>query len=518
MPNADTSILANTPILVGADQMTWKVAPEDMPTGTGLLEKVASGALSDTGAGDAIRAAVDTVLVISSTIDSEFFKDMDLPKAANPPRALARALGVKPAREIYTLVGGNTPQMVVNRLAQEIANGEVGLAVVAGSEILRNFWELRQSGADMSGWRIPDDPPEELWGDTKEGSSAIEVAHEMNRPTNAYAMIETAIRATRGETVADHQLSIGRLMSPFTRVAANNRHAWFPTERSAQEIATETDNNRMVGYPYTKYMNSIIRVDMSAAFVMTSVGKARKLGIAEDKWVYLHGCADGRDIWNLTERPALDRSPAMAGCWKRASLMAGIGVEDLDFIDLYSCFPSAVEIACKEIGLKEDDPRGLTVTGGLPYFGGPGNNYVTHAIVTMMDKLRGKPGTFGLCTGNGWYVTKHSYGIYSTSPVKGEWSREDPRVLQAEMDAGETVEVAEKPEGQGTIETCTAVYGRNGPMFGIVIGRLADGRRFVANTDTSEAAFAALRADDVVGRVGIVTPTGEGLKNMFVFE
>src|SRR5690606_18969108 len=106
----------------------------------------------------------------------------------------------------------------------------------------------------------------------------------------------------------------------------------------------------------------------------------------------------------------------------------------IDFFDLYSCFASAVQIGCAELGLSEDDPRGLTVTGGLPYFGGPGNNYVTHSISEMMRRLRANPGKFGMVTANGNYVTKHSFGIYSTEPVQGTWQRENPATLQAELD------------------------------------------------------------------------------------
>ena len=511
-------VLNTTPILVGGGQKTWKVPAGEMPTWVQMMETTARLALDDTGAADQAQAAIDTVAVVSSTIEESFFDNMDLSKPANPPRALARGLGAEGARDIYTLVGGNTPQMVVNRIAEEIARGKVRLAVISGAEFLHNFWELIQSGADMSAWKIDDDPPSELWGDSRPGSSPVEAAHEMGRPANTYALIEQAIREAKGESVADHQAAIGRLMSPFTRVAAKDPNAWFPVERCAQEIATETTKNRMVGFPYTKYMNSIMRVDMSASLVMTSVGKARELGIPEDRWVYLHGCADAKDIWNVTERPDLARSPAIRGCWEQASTMADIKTGDLAFIDLYSCFPSAVEIACNEIGLAEDDPRGLTVTGGLPYFGGPGNNYVTHAIATMMDRLRARPGAFGLCTANGWFITKHSMGIYSTKPFDGPWVREAPSLLQAEIDAGAKVEVAERPEGRGTIETCTVAHGRKGPMFGIVIGRLEDGRRFVANTDTEPATLEAMHADDAIGRTGSVKPTGEGLKNAFTFD
>src|SRR5437588_360756 len=151
---------------------------------------------------------------------------------------------------------------------------------------------------------------------------------------------------------------------------------------------------------------------------MTSVATARRLGIPETNWIYLHGCADGHDHWYVSERTDFHSSPAIRRGIRLALDMAGRGLDEMRFIDLYSCFPSAVEIACQEIGLAEDDPRGLTVTGGLPYFGGPGNNYVTHSICHMLRALRARPGAFGLITANGNYVTKHSFGIYSTLPTQ----------------------------------------------------------------------------------------------------
>jgi acetyl-CoA C-acetyltransferase len=509
--------LDSTPVLVGADQFTYRGEPVGAPTALQMIEGVARGALADTGAGEAVRAAVDTVAVVSSTVYDTYFTRLGVSRLANPPRALGRALGITPAREIFTAIGGNTPQMVVNRMAEEIARGEVGVAVISGAEFLGSFIKLLQMGADLTAWGGDDDPPTEIWGDDRDGASAQERRHSMQYPANTYPMIETAIRAARGRTVADHTQALGRLMAPLTRVAAENPHAWFPVARSAEEIATETSSNRMIATPYTKYMNAIIQVDMAAALVMTSVGKAKELGIPREKWVFLHGCAEGHDIWNVSEREALHRSPAINAIARRAFGMADWRVDDVDFIDLYSCFPSALEIACAEIGIAEDDPRGLTVTGGLPYFGGPGNNYVTHAIATMMEKLRAKPGAKGLVTANGWFITKHAMGLYSTEPVMGPWRREDPKILQAELDRAPTVVVAETPSGPGRVETGTVVYSREGVRFAILLGRLDNGERFIAHV-TDGAILEKMKAMDVVGLRGSVSPGGESEPNLFTPE
>ena len=291
-------------------------------------------------------------------------------------------------------------------------------------------------------------------------------------------------------------------------MAAQNPEAWFPVERSAEELVSVSDKNRMVGYPYPKLLNAIMEVDQSAGVIVASEAKARELGVPEEKWVYLHGCADAADLWHPIDRQNFHSSPAMRLTGKRALEMAGIGLDKIDFIDLYSCFPIAVEIGAEEMGLALDDPRGLTVTGGLPYAGGPGNNYVMHSIAAMAQKLRARPGSYGLVTANGWYLTKQSTGIYSTTPRDKPFERQDPAVLQREIDALPHPEVIETPQGAATIETYTVVHKREGPFMGIVVGRDANGRRFAANTPTDPQTLASLEATEQVGRTGAVTQAG----------
>ena len=194
-------------------------------------------------------------------------------------------------------------------------------------------------------------------------------------------------------------------------------------------------------------MNSNAFIDQAAAVILTSVAKARELGIPRERWVYLHGCADAHDHWYISDRHNFHSSPAMRVVAREALAMAGTGIDGIDKFDLYSCFPSAVQIACAEMGISQDDPRGLTVTGGLPYFGGPGNNYVTHSIAQMMDEVRAKPGSVGMVTANGNYVTKQSAGIYSTTPPSRPFAPKDPAIYQAPIDNDKGPAVAEVAEG-----------------------------------------------------------------------
>jgi acetyl-CoA C-acetyltransferase len=305
------------------------------------------------------------------------------------------------------------------------------------------------------------------------------------------------------------------LFARFARVANDNPLATRRRGYTAEQISTVSDENPIIGFPYTKLMTASAYVDQAAAIMVCSVAKADELGIAPDRRVYLHGCAEANDHWYLTERLKLDSSPAIRRVAAKTFDMASRNLADVAFLDIYSCFPSAVEIACQEIGIAEDDPRDLTVTGGLPYFGGPGNNYVTHAIAEMVQRLRRHPGKFGLVTANGNYVTKHAAGLYSTAPIRTPWVRDDPGILQRELDELPKAPFTETPQGEAHIETYTVIHSKNGPELGIVVARLnRDGARFVANTPTDPALLADLEKRDALGREGTVKSV-DG-RNLFV--
>ena len=503
------------PVLIGAGQFTYRGDPGSSPSPTTLLKIAAERAAADAGIGAAGLAAIDALAVAGFTIDAPGSNRGAIPHSNNPPASLARDLGVDPAWAVYSHMGGNTPQQLVNVLAERIAKGETDLGLAVGAEFLGSAMKRLTKGLGFDDWHEDQDLPEpDRIGDPRPGVTPYEARHALNRPINIYPMFENALRARDGRSLADHQARLGKLFAPFTKVAAQNPEAWFPVERSPAELVAVSEKNRMIGYPYPKLLNAIMEVDQSAAVIVASEARARELGVPEDQWVYLHGCADAADLWNPIDRQNFHSSPAMRLTGKRALEMAGIGLDQIDFIDLYSCFPVAVEIGAEEMGLALDDPRGLTVTGGLPYAGGPGNNYVMHSIAVMARKLREKPGAYGLVTANGWYLTKQSTGIYSTTRPDAPFEREDPKVIQRQIDALPHPDVIEQPQGAGRIETYTIVHRREGPYMGIVVGRDANDRRFVAVTPSDPATLAALEASEQVGRTGVVS-SADGQTNLF---
>ena len=280
--------------------------------------------------------------------------------SANPPRSVAQRLGLKASRHIYSYSGGNMPQYLLNQFAESIARGEMRAALLCGGEALRTQHGLERTRRRR---RVERGPGRHARADRR---SAPRLERSRRRCT-ACARRSSCTRCSRTRSAARaavrldaHQQAIGTLMARFAAVAAANPLATRREGYSAEQLVTVNDDNRWIGFPYPRLMNANAFIDQSAAVVMTSVATARELGIPRDKWVFLHGCADAHDHWYVSERVDLHSSPAIRAASRQALAMAGKTLDDIDVFDLYSCFASAVQIGCQEIGLAEDDPRGLT--------------------------------------------------------------------------------------------------------------------------------------------------------------
>lgn len=512
---SNTSLPGSTPVLVGCGDITDITTPaEEGRSPFELIAQAGHKALDDTSC-VGIRNEIDTIAILRLFADSSPRFVSKLGTSVNPPRSVADRLGLDGVRHVYTYPGGNMPQYLVNHYAEEIAAGRSRAVMILGGEALRTQLAVERAGGNVSWAEDPGGKPEMI-GENRPGWTSHEELHGLRAAITFYPMFENAIRGELGHSVEEHLQRMSELLERFADVARENPLATRREPLEKHRLARIDVKNRWIGFPYPRLMNSNVFVDQSSALVMTSVEVAQKLGIPRSKWVFLHGCADCTDHWHVSQRENFYASPAIRLGARDALTMAGTDVGKLAYFDIYSCFPSAIQIACQELGLAQNDPRGLTVTGGLPYFGGPGNNYVTHSISEMMRKVRAAPGEAGLVTANGYYLTKHSFGIYSTTPPATPWSRPDPAILQRELDDRPEAEFTETPTGEATIETYTVMHGKNGPEKGVMFGREhATGRRFVANTRSDRATLLRLQDEESLGRRGIVMQ--EDGRNIFEF-
>lgn len=480
------SLDPRTPILVGGGQINHReggVEPVD------LMVAAARGAAAEAGS-DALLGAIDSVRVIG--LLSWRYRD--------PGALVAAKLGAQVRHTGYTGSGGSGPQALVHAAAHDIASGRNDVVLIAGAESWRTRMKLRKDGVRPD-WTVQGDDvaPAEILVPDVPMQHESEMRIGLDRPSYVYPLFENAIRRSRGVSDAEHRESIGALWSRFSDVAATNPNAWTDRRYSASEITAPSPSNRPIAWPYTKLLNSNNMVEQSAALLMCSVETAERFGIPEENWVFPHSGAEAHDTYAIVERPALDRSPAIRSAGARALELAGISIDDVNMVDLYSCFPSAVQIAAAELGLATDDAsRPLTRTGGLTFAGGPWNNYSTHAIATLASDLRSSPGAWGLLTANSGYLTKHAIGVYSTRPPERRFRSED---VQSEVDAVPTTRGLVEYDGRGTVETYTVAYDRSGePERGFVAVLTESGDRTLA-ASTRDAELDMLLASEPLGAV-----------------
>jgi acetyl-CoA C-acetyltransferase len=417
----------------------------------------------------------------------------------DPGALLAARLGIGAGETVRTWTSGTGPLDLLADACAAIRAGRIDVALIAGAEAILPFKRALQEGG-TTGW--PEQEPEtaatRVLGDGRSAGHEAEQAAGLLAPVHYYPWFESALGAAAGEAPEEHRRRVARLWQRFAEVAAGNPYAWTRDAPAAERILGSAEN-RMVAYPYSKLMTANIQVDQGAAIVLCSASVANATGVRPEDRVYVHASAAAHDHWFAASRRELHRSPAIAACARATLGHAGVGIDDVAHLDLYSCFPSAVRIAAAELGVDLEDPgRPPTVTGGLTFAGGPGSNYVTHSLATMAGLLREDPGAYGFLTGVGWYMTKHANALLSTRPPERPYAHAEP---QAEVDALPRREIAAEPAGtEDPVEAFTVVYERDGtPGRAIFSSLRPDGSRALGSS--ADAGFAqALLAGETAGQ------------------
>ncbi|GAC1311687.1 MAG: acetyl-CoA acetyltransferase [Acidimicrobiales bacterium] len=461
-----------SPCLVGAAQAIVRPGEGPAPEPLELWAECASRAVSDAGA--------DRARLLRSIGSLQVLYCQSWPYD-DPVTRLSARLGIDPGYRAYSGIGGTTPQSLVTSAATAIATGQTDGALIVGGEALETVRQAKKAGQRLP-WSFRD--PEKKPFPFEAPFHPAEVAHEVFQAWLTFALFDIARRHHFGIGPDEHRRALGALLAPMTDVAATNPYAWFPQRRTVEELIDVAPDNRMVGYPYTKAMVAIMDVDMAAALVLTSHAKADELGVPPERRVYLRGWGAASDPVYVAEHEQLWASPAMAAASADALGMAGVGIDDVAHLDLYSCFASSVAFARDALDLPGDDPRGVTVTGGLPFAGGPGSGYLLHSLATMVDVLRRDPGAHGLVSGVGMHMTKHAFGVYSTTPPTGRLEPSDEQATQRRLDAGPQRVITPTYEGPATVAAYSVIHDRTGAaVSALAVCDLPDGTRAYGRAD-----------------------------------
>jgi acetyl-CoA C-acetyltransferase len=479
-----------TPVLAGVGQLLQRCEdPREAAEPLAMMVRALEQAGEDAGAPKLLQRA------------EAIYVTRGMWRYGDPGRAVAQRLGAAPAESVGTPYGGNYSQACVIDAAREIAAGRRRVVLVAGAENGRSAGRAQRLGVALRETETPGAPDRRVDAD-KPIFHEAELARGMNSASDVFAVIDSAIRFARRESLDAHARRIAALWAGMSEVAAGNPNAWIRKRYGADEIRCASRDNPMISYPYTRLMNANARVDMGAGLVLCSLAAAREAGVADERLVFLHAAAEANDSNYLSTRMEFHRSPAVRIAGARALELAGRRVDEIDHFDLYSCFPSAVQVTAAELGVPEGRP--LTVTGGLTFGGGPLNSYGLHAIARMAEVLRAQRGAFGLVHGNGGWLAKHAIAVYSAEPPRDGFRCEN---LQRELDAFPLREALVDWDGPVTIEAYTVAHQKGAPRLAHAACLTDDGRRTWATTD-DPAVMAAMMREEHCGRRGRVDGRG----------
>ena len=488
----------STPVLIGAGQFVERTSTQSSPMQ--LASRAALSALehasgqaapinrnhSSNQAFDQLVASIDTIAVTRLFADSGELFRCNWGGSHNPPQSVASAIGAKPKDRIYSQVGGNQPQSLLIEFARDIAKGERELVLLCGGEAIKNQRSAERDNQQLY-WvqHFAEALDDRGYGEPL--GTDQEFKNGLNNAAMFYALIEQGQRNKLGRGVKEHQQAMADLISSFSPIAANNPFAQFSGQQTVGDILRSSAINHL----YTKRMIAQVSVNQAAAVLLCSLGKAKELGIPQRHYIFLHAMAQGSEP-HLSKRPDLSMSPVANRVTDRVLEMAELNVDDIDLFDLYSCFPCAITAIADHLNLPTDGSKQLTMTGGLPCFGGPGNNYSMHALAEAVKQLQEKRESYALITTNGGMLSKHASGIYSSKPSTVNWAEVDTAIDSSDL---AIKEISEDPKA-GMILSYVVYPDKNGRSQAIILGKTDEDKQFVARTSEDDNVTSKLMSQE----------------------
>ena len=483
--------MPRNPVLVGAARLTQRIeAPGEGLDAVDLMSEVVRAALDDAG-GTGLVNRVGMVGVPRGTW-----------RCTDPARVIAERIGATSARTVSAEIGV-LQHSLVTKACERIASGEIDAAIVCGGEARYRHVLAAKAGVEAPEHPGPESPPDEVWRPAEPVVSAFEFERGIVMAPVQYALISSAVVHARGWTYPQRREFMSGLWGSFAAVAAADEYAWDRSAPSGDEIVTPSASNRLVSFPYPRLLCSQWNVDQAAALVFTSDDVARELSIARDRWVFPVAGAESNAMVPMYTRAEVHRWPAFEHASRAVLDLAGVGIDDIGLLEIYSCFPSAVVPQLDALGIVERRP--VSITGGMTFGGGPLNNFVLQATVAMAEKLRAGESDRGLVTGVSGLLHKPGLHVWSTSPSPEGFRAVD--VTEQALRDTATCPVATQERGQAKLVAATVTYNRNEPPTARAVLELLDGGRTVASSE-NEADIELVQTSDPVGTIVHVQAPG----------
>lgn len=494
------------PVIIGVGQHVVKTFDQsNLGSALDLAEQAARNAIHDSSANGDLVAAIDAIAWVRTFSDSAPQFKSQFGFSNNPPRSLANRLGADPEHVVHSKAGGNVPQELVNEMGARIASGEIEVALLSGGEAIANEVYAMKNGLKPEWGEEVDEQGDDRGLGLEALATSHEIAHGVfNFAPLTYSLFENVARNQEGNTLKDHRRVMADLMQPFVETAKNNKFAMFDDLPDYEQLLSQDDK---VTSLYNKHFCAKEKVNQAAAVILASEEKARELGVDESLWIYPVAGSEATERTILSRRN-LAGSDALEIAGKHLFKHLNLQPQEIGYVDFYSCFPSAVNAASSALSISAGKGLSLTLTGGLPYFGGPGNNYSMHAIAEMVCALRQDTSALGLISANGGILSKHALGVYSAKAPEQPFTVIRGEAIQGELDRLPSPKMAGLVSGDAHIETCAVSYSRGEVLQGLVLARMSeDGRRCIAIVEKSDdETIKLLESDTAIGIPGYISP------------
>ena len=395
----------------------------------------------------------------------------------NPAGEIARAVGAACATTVLASVGV-LQQSLIGKACSRIAHGEIDCAIVTGADTGYRILRARLAGA-RAAERQQDDTPHFSVEPEEELLHPAELAAGIRMPIALYAILESAWRSKSGISLPAHQLQLNAMYQRFSEIAAKNPEAWRQTPVTVQELNDASGRNPMQAFPYTRLHCANWNVDQASALLLCSAAKAQSLGIAPSRWIYAAASTESNYMQAVSARADLTACVGARLAGQAALEAAGLSNQQPDLLDLYSCFPVAVQAYAQALGI--DLARELTVTGGMPFAGGPFNNYVLQATCRMAVLMREGQGESGLVTSVSGILTKQGFGLWTRQPTATGFTFRDVSADAAQ--AAVARPVLESFTGPVSIAGYTVLHDKGRAPRALVLADTANGARALAHSE-----------------------------------
>ncbi len=478
----------NTPVLIGVGTAMQKHDdPLQSLEAAQLMMLAARRAGDDCGRAD-VLALCDSIQVPKGTWSY-----------SDPARLIANDIGATRATTVLADIGV-LQQTIITRACNAILNGEQRIALVCGGEA--KYRALRASRLGIDGAETVQDgaQPDEFLSINEDIVSPFELQRGMAMPVTPYAMMESAMRYAAGDSIAKNRQDLGDLYAGFNEIARRNPDAWIRDVYTADDIAFESERNQMLAFPYTKRMNTQWNVDQAAALLLCSYSKAQELGIEPSKYVFPLAATESDHMTLVSERAELHRCYGAGIAGRRAAELAGVSIDDIELLDLYSCFPAAVKAYAKELGIEDNRP--LVVGGSMAFAGGPLNNFVLQSTATMARLLRKEPQKTGLVSAVSGMLTKQGFCVWSATANGTGFKSDDVSALTANAVA--TIALNPQYSGQARVAGYTVNSIPGFPVALIAVCDTASGERAIASSEDS-ALIKQACSEELCGRQVSIT-------------